>query len=306
MGAGRRASDGHLARPNRLLLGLVMACCALAGPVAGADPIDAALARYDARARAGGWQSIPPGAPLAPGTRSPAVAAVRARLAGELAEAPAASDALTYDAALADAVRAFQRRHGLDADGVVGETTREAMNVPVQTRIAQIERARVQASEPVPRGRWIRINVPAFELQVMDGAAVVLEMPVVVGRPSRPTPRYEKTLTSIVVNPDWTVPTDLARLDVLPKIIAEPDYLVRRQIDVYESWQPGARRLDPARIDWKHLGRGIDAFTLRQRPGPGNALGRLMFRMNDEPDILDRKGTRLNSSHLGISYAVFC
>jgi murein L,D-transpeptidase YcbB/YkuD len=268
-----------------MALGLVLACWA-ARNVAAADALGAMLDRYRSVETRGGWPTLPEGPALAPGTRAPDVRTLRARLSleGEAARTPA-SDPMLYDPALAQAVQSFQRRHGLHPDGVVGDATRDALNVPVQERIAQLELARRQAAEPAPRGRWIRINVPAFWLQVLDGSDVVLEMPVVVGRPSRPTPLFEKTLSSIVFNPSWTVPPDLAYHDVLPKILEDPGYLARRQIDVYESWEPGAARLDPARIDWKHLGARIEGLALRQRPGPGNGLGRMMFRMDGEQEI---------------------
>ncbi|HWP67567.1 MAG TPA: L,D-transpeptidase family protein [Candidatus Limnocylindria bacterium] len=133
--------------------------------------------------------------------------------------------------------------------------------------------------------RSIRVNIPAFTLQVLDGTEVVLEMPVVVGRPSRPTPVFERVLSAIVVHPAWSIPPDLAFHDVLPRILAEPGHLDRRGIDVYESWAPGAARLDPAEIDWRTLDRGIETLLLRQRPGPANGLGRLLFRLDGERDI---------------------
>ena len=195
------------------------------------------------------------------------------------------ADPTLYDASLVRAVQTFQRRHGIRSDGVVGDATRDALNVSVHERIAQLDRARLGSTQPLPTGRWIRINVPGFWLQVLDGEHVVLEMPVVVGRPSRPTPLFEKPLSAIVFNPAWTVPPDLAYHDLLPKIIADPSYLAQRQIDVYASWEPGAARLDPRGIDWQRLGARIEGLTLRKRPGPGNGLGRMMFRMEAEPEI---------------------
>jgi murein L,D-transpeptidase YcbB/YkuD len=266
-----------------LVLGAMLALAATAAAARDDDPFAAAIARYDAIAARGGWPPLPAGR-LTAGARGPAVAALRARLtaSGDLASGGRGD---VYDGTLADGVRAFQRRHGLHADGVVGEATRRALDVPIDRRIAQLELARAEARAPRPAGRWIRVNVPRFWLQVLDGSEIVLEMPVVVGRPSRPTPLFQKDLAAVVVNPPWTVPEDLAYHDMLPKIVADPRYLAQRRIDVFESWEPGAPRLDPSRIDWKRLGRGIASLTLRQRPGPGNALGRLMFRMDREQEI---------------------
>jgi murein L,D-transpeptidase YcbB/YkuD len=277
--------------PGRWSLALVLVLASLRGvagaSAAAADPLDAALERYRGIAASGGWRPIAASEVLRPGARSPAIATLRTHLAltGDLATVDAAGDAARYDPALRRAVESFQRRHGLRADGVVGGATLEALNVPAAERVVQLGLARLGAREPVPGGRWIHINVARFWLQVLDGERVVLEMPIVVGRPSRPTPLFDKQVSAIVVNPPWTVPEDLAYLDLLPKIMADPRYLAQRQIDVYESWEPGAPRLDPRRIDWKNLGRGIQTLTLRQRPGPGNALGRMMFRMEGEQEI---------------------
>jgi murein L,D-transpeptidase YcbB/YkuD len=151
--------------------------------------------------------------------------------------------------------------------------------------VAQLERARRQRLRPSPRRRWIRVNVPAFTLTVLDGDRPVLEMAVIVGRASRPTPLIEGAVSSVVLNPSWTVPPDLAHVDMLPKIRSDPGYLAARGIDVYESWAPGARRLDPRQVDWQGLGRGIEALALRQRSGPGNGLGQFLFGIADEYDV---------------------
>jgi murein L,D-transpeptidase YcbB/YkuD len=151
--------------------------------------------------------------------------------------------------------------------------------------VAQLERTRRLRQRPTPRRRWIRINVPSFSLAVVDGDATVLEMPVIVGRPDRPTPLLEGVISSVVVNPSWTVPPDLAHLDLLPKIRRDSRYLASRNIDVYESWTPGARRLDPQQVDWNDIGRGIETLALRQRSGPGNALGHFLIGIADEYDV---------------------
>jgi len=107
----------------------------------------------------------------------------------------------------------------------------------------------------------------------------------IVGRPGRPTPLLEGVISSVVVNPSWTVPPDLAHLDLLPKIRRDPRYLAARNIDVYESWTPGAQRLDPQQVNWHGIGRGIEDLALRQRPGPGNALGHFLIGIAGEYDV---------------------
>ena len=275
----------------------VLLAIGLAAPAAASETateavrLAAAAARYREIAARGGWQPVPAGPSLHPGEQSPMVPAIRARLtatgdllaAGSAAGAP---DPLLYDDGLAAGVRAFQARHGLASDGVVGARTRIAMNVPVGERIAQLElnRARVE-DEVAPAERYIRVNLPAFRLALIENDQRVLDMPVVIGRRDRRTPFIETAVTWIVFNPTWTVPTKLAYEDVLPKVRRDPHYLTKIGIQVYDGWQSGAHPVDPSWIEWKDVGVGMKRLKLRQAPGPDNPLGRIKFHMDNDQDI---------------------
>lgn len=281
---GRRP---HL--PSMLLLVGLLAAPAVAGPEPRAADLDLILARYRRIAAAGGWGSLPSGPPLGVGDRSPRVRALRARLAAtgdlETDAADEQSDPERYDASVVHAVEAFQRRHGLAADGVVGGRTRVALDVPVKRRIAQLELARQQRAVRPPAQRWVRVNIPSFSLEFIDGDRTVLAMPIVVGRVERPTPVFESAISSIVLHPVWTVPPDLIYYDLLPKIRRDPGYLASRGFEVYAGPDPDAPRLDPRRVDWSRLGRGQEEVSIRQRAGSGNGLGRFLFSMNNPYDV---------------------
>lgn len=256
-----------------------------AADVVGLARLTDAIARYRAIDAAGDGRVAAAGPTLRPGDRHAAVHAVRTRLAATGDLAPQPHDTTLYDAETAAAIRRFQDRHGLAPDGVLGPATRAALATPIATRVAQLEATAASRTRPAPASRWIRINVPAFELEVRDGDAVVLAMPVIVGRRERPTPVLEATISWLMVNPPWTVPPLLAYEDMLPKIQRDPGYLARRGIEVFDGWRPDARRLDPSAIDWSTIGAGIRDLTLRQRPGAGNALGRLLFYMDNLHDV---------------------
>lgn len=100
-----------------------------------------ALTIYRALSASGGWSSIPAGPSLHLGDAGGRVAALRARLAreGYLPASANEGGAARFDPALEGAVREFQRRHGLEVDGVVGPRTLAALNVPAAARAAQIE-----------------------------------------------------------------------------------------------------------------------------------------------------------------------
>jgi len=237
-----------------------------------------AYARLRDQAAAGGWRPLPDAPVLRPGDRHPAVRALRRRLAWE-GPTPAPTAADSFDAGLAACVRAFQRRCGLAADGVVGPATRAALDVPAAARAARIRLnlERLRTAGPDAPGRVVRVNIAAAELEVREGDAVQLSMRCVVGRPDRPTPVLQGLMTCLELHPYWNIPQKLARRDVLPKVLADPSYLTERGIRVFESWTPGAPELDPATIDWAAIRPWDLAYKLRQDPGPRNPLGTVKF-----------------------------
>jgi murein L,D-transpeptidase YcbB/YkuD len=211
---------------------------------------------------------------LRPGARGTAVHALRARLAfwGDLHAAPRAAD--VYDRVTVDAVKRFQTRHGLPADGVVGPEMVAALNVPVRERLRQIvlnlERWRWQ-ERPVA-GRHVLVNIPTFELHAYDGAAEALSMRVITGKADTPTPVFDQPMTSVVFSPYWNVPTNIALDETLPAVLRDRGHLRRANLEVLR----GDEVVDPVRIDWKRDAAGI---SFRQRPGPGNSLGLVKFNI---------------------------
>jgi murein L,D-transpeptidase YcbB/YkuD len=247
---------------------------------AGETALEEALRAVEAIAASGGYTAIHASATLRPGERGPAVAELAQRLgeSGDLAAAPA--DPALFDAALEAAVRRFQERSGLEADGLVGRRTLARLNEPAEDlaeRIrANIERARAEQA-PI-FGRAIVVNIPAFTLTAYRDGRPVLAMPVVVGRPQRETPMLGAQITHMVVNPDWTVPPVILRQDVARHMLdRDVDYLASHgfQIIATESIRPLA--FDSA--DWNAVAAGRSNPRLVQPPGPANPLGRIKFMM---------------------------
>jgi L,D-transpeptidase YcbB len=240
------------------------------------------LARYRQIAAAGGWRALPQGPTLELGAHGPAVAILRERLmaAGDLNELPvAARDRL--DPPMEAAIRRFQVRHGLAVDGRVGPATRAAMNVPVEQRIAQLrvnlERARwVLRLDPPDR---IEVDIAGFSVERRRDGAVTWQSRAVVGRPFRQTPVFADEIRYIDFNPTWTVPRSILVKDIMPLIRENRAYLAEQNFDVVDSegrsvsLEVATRAvLDGAAFPW----------TLVQRPGPLNALGRMKFMFPNE------------------------
>ena len=245
----------------------------------------AALARYRALRDAGGWPRVPAGAPLKPGAADVRVRVLRARLAATEdlpsteVEAPAGSEA--YDESLAAAVRRFQARHGLNEDGVVGARTLEELNVSVAKRIDQL---RVN----LERGRWLlrdigrtflAVNVAGYRLVYVKDGAIAWETKVQVGKPYRATPVFRSEISYLVLNPTWTVPPGILRNDIIPEQRRDGGTLERKGLRVFDR---SGQEVSPSAVDWS--ARSFP-YTVRQDPGPTNALGRVKFMFPNEHNV---------------------
>ncbi|AMO68325.1 hypothetical protein DOK_04973 [gamma proteobacterium BDW918] len=192
---------------------------------------------------------------------------------------------LMYTPALAEAVKVFQRRHGLEADGIIGRETIKAINISPEERAKQIivnmERWRWLAADL--GDKHLLVNIAAFELKIIDNNETVFVKPVVVGRNYRKTPVFSNKIRYLVLNPTWTVPYKLAVQDKLPDIQKDPGYLNRLGIRVFRG--DSAVAIDPYTIHWNEITTRNFPFRLVQGPGPQNALGQVKFMFPNPHDV---------------------
>ncbi len=250
----------------------------LAPPQSGYRMLRDALQRYRRIAKEGGWGSIAGGPVLKRGISDPRVPDLRRRLldAGDLSDAGGDS---TFDEGLEHAVKRFQGRYGLDADGAVGPITLAVLNVTVQQHIRQIM-VNMERWRWLPQDlgdRHVIINIANFQLIAVDGDQVSANMRVIVGRDYRRTPVFSDEISYLVFNPIWEVPRLIAVEDILPLVQEEADYLQRLGFDVLLGWGSEEKTIDPAEVDWASLSKTNFPYRLRQRPGASNALGRVKF-----------------------------
>lgn len=257
------------------------------------EPLQMMLSAYQRVAASGGWPRIEAGGSLRPGETDRRVPTLRSflRLSGDYRSATAGAPSsygpdqpdLVYDAGLEQAVKRFQRRHGLSDDGVIGPKTREVMNVPVEDRIAQLrlslERLR-KLPDPGAR-RYVHVNIPSFTLSAYENTAKILEMPVIVGQRSRKTPLFDNVITTVGLNPTWTPTQSILRKDILPKFRHDPDYALRGGYTVRDRIT--GQRLDPHMIDW-HSVSARDVQVV-QRSGRSNALGKVKFLLPNNQSV---------------------
>jgi L,D-transpeptidase YcbB len=245
-----------------------------------------ALARYRTYAVRGGWPAIPAAGPsIKPGASDKRIPLVRQRLVatGDLdSVAPGAGE--SYDETLQKAVQKFQERHRLAADGVIGRTTVDAMNVTAAERADQV-RVNLERARWVLGGMgdsFVLVNLPAFKVYVIRNHKNVWESRTVIGQNARQTPAFRADMRYIVFNPDWTVPPTILAKDVLDDMRQGKNAIARKRLTIYDRQ---GNTVDPSTIDWATATPHTFPYTLRQAPGDDNALGRVKFIFPNEHSI---------------------
>jgi len=235
-----------------------------------------ALATYRLYRQLGGWQPVPEGDALRTGLSDARVLALRARLIATRDLATQDMFLPTFDDAVEAGVKHFQRRHGLEADGVAGKKTLAELNVPVEARIEQI-RANLE------RARWmlhdlpdtfIMVDIAGFNVRLFRDGQVAWETRAVVGQPYRMSPVFRSTLTYLDLNPTWTVPPTVLDKDILPALRQNPGFLAEKDMQVVDYQ---GNPVDAGGIDWTRYNGYSFPWLIRQNPGPKNALGRIKF-----------------------------
>jgi len=247
--------------------------------------IEKAIARYQDIVAAGGWPQIPGNRMMRPEDDDERVPLLRKRLAatGELARAKGNSFSFADD--LEEAVRRYQENNGLRVTGRVDKPTLAALNVPAQARLQQLRvnlnRLRDLMGQKIEE-RYVLVNVPGFQLEAVERHEVELRHRVIAGKPERETPSVRAQIRALNFFPYWRVPDSVAKLDLIPRLQKEPDYLQKEQIRVLTGSFNGPT-IDSANIDWRQA--DVNKIKFRQDPGPQNALGLVRLDMPNEHGV---------------------
>jgi murein L,D-transpeptidase YcbB/YkuD len=235
-----------------------------------AETTQTSIAQYESIVAKGGWPEVPPAEGLRVGVKSPVVPPLRERLsiAGDLELN--SGDPQVFDSYVDAAVRRFQVRHGLHADGIVHEPTLRALNVPAQTRLAQLKTNAVRLKSLTGNlgTRIVVANIPAAQIEAIENGVAITRHTAVAGKPDRPSPDIRSKIVQINFNPFWTVPVSIIRKDLIPKMQAEPDYLTKNHIRIFDGKN---NELQPSQIDW-YSAEAVN-YKFKQDAGDFNSLG---------------------------------
>lgn len=218
------------------------------------------LARYHAMAVKGGWQPVTlTGKSIKKGTSSPTLVQIKQTL-HLLGDLPVLDTTPVFNDTLEIAVKSFQERHGYKPDGVIGASFIKELNVPVQQRVQQLlinmDRMRWLPNTPAS-DNLILVNIPEYMLHMYEGKNKVWDMAVVVGKAGHNTMMFNGDLNQVVFSPYWNVPPSIVKNEILPAMERDPGYLESQNMEI--------------------VGQEGDLPVIRQRPGPGNSLGKVKF-----------------------------
>jgi murein L,D-transpeptidase YcbB/YkuD len=244
----------------------------------------AAIKRYSEIAAAGGWQALPE-IELQSGVSHPAVILLRRRLllSGDLREGGSSQ---TFDFYVDKAVKRYQASNGLAPTGIVDKRTIAALNIPAAARLKQLKTnlARLTESAKSAGKKYVVVNIPAAQIEVVEGDRIVSRHAGVVGKPDRPTPILNSAIHELNFNAVWHLPPTVIEKDLIPKgqdmARRGQSVLVKYHIDAYGA---DGKKLDPNKVNWSSaLAKGL---TYRQQPGPDNPLGFVKINFNNSHSV---------------------
>ncbi|WP_373503255.1 L,D-transpeptidase family protein [Aestuariivirga sp.] len=280
--------NGKLATQTEIVAGLDQVPMLSPGSY---DALTGAIYMYEEFVAGGGWQQLG-SKTLKKGSKGEAVIALRQRLVAENYipfDSLGGDNAAVYDDELMEAVRAFQINHGVLPSGIVAEKTLAQLNVPAETRLGMLREnlPRVEAYAQDLTDRSILVNIPAAQLETVEFGRVYSRHNIVVGKLERPSPTLASKVSDINFNPYWKIPASIVDRDIVPKYMADPNYLVDNQIRIFDG--VGGPEIDPAFIDWTTT--PPERYFFRQEPGDHNSLGSVkinfpndhMVYMHDTP-----------------------
>ncbi|MBY0540496.1 MAG: L,D-transpeptidase family protein [Campylobacterales bacterium] len=187
-----------------------------------------------------------------------------------------------FDEDLKNAVISFQKKHGLSSDGVVGGQTQRFLNISADKKISII-RLNLERMRWLPRDlgeKYLVINVPEYKLRLYENNHIVLNMAVIVGDKKFPTPIFSDKISYVVLNPSWNIPDSIAKNEIIPKLLKDPNYLADKGIDIYAGWNG-----TPEKVDSKNIIDGailedeeyLRNFRFSQTSNHDNPLGKMKF-----------------------------
>jgi L,D-transpeptidase YcbB len=268
--APQLAISGKLATRTEIVADRQEAAMVTQGSVAA---LEDAIQKYTEIVAGGGWPMLAKGK-YEKGVAHPRIVLLRQRLVAEgylPFEGLTVEEPEKFDADVADALRGFQRSHGVAPTGKIDERTRAEMNIIAQARLYTLREnyPRVAAYMEGLGQRNILVNIPSAQLETVEFGKVHARHNVVVGKIDRPTPMLASNVSDVLFNPHWTAPASIVAKDLVPKFRKDPTIFDQMRIRIYDGLE--GPEIDPQSVDWDNT--APDRYVFRQDSGGDNALG---------------------------------
>ena len=195
-----------------------------------------------------------------------------------------------FDEDLKNAVISFQNKHGLFADGIVGGQTLRFLNITAKRKIAII-RLNLERMRWLPRNlgeKYLLVNIPEYKLRLYENNNIKLNMAVIVGDTKFPTPVFSDKMSYVVLNPNWNIPDSIAKNELIPKLLKDPNYLANNGIDIYAGWNGTVEKVDSKEVLDSAILQdetNLQTFRFSQNSSKANPLGKMKFMFPNKHSV---------------------
>ncbi len=195
-----------------------------------------------------------------------------------------------FDEDLKNAVISFQNKHGLFADGIVGGQTLRFLNVTAKRKVALI-RLNLERMRWLPRDlgqKYLLVNIPEYKLRLYENNNIKLNMAVIVGDTKFPTPVFSDKMSYVVLNPNWNIPDSIAKNELIPKLLKDPNYLANNGIDIYAGWNGAVEKVDSKEVLDSAILQdetNLQTFRFSQNSSKANPLGKMKFMFPNKHSV---------------------
>ncbi len=195
-----------------------------------------------------------------------------------------------FDEDLKNAVISFQNKHGLFADGIVGGQTLRFLNVTAKRKVALI-RLNLERMRWLPRNlgeKYLLVNIPEYKLRLYENNNIKLNMAVIVGDTKFPTPVFSDKMSYVVLNPNWNIPDSIAKNELIPKLLKDPNYLANNGIDIYAGWNGTVEKVDSKEVLDSAILQdetNLQTFRFSQNSSKANPLGKMKFMFPNKHSV---------------------
>ena len=185
------------------------------------------------------------------------------------------------------ALKAVQARNGITETGELTEATVVALNANVDKDIQEVA-MNLERWRWMPRelgDRHILVNVPAYNLTMMNGDQKIADMPVIVGSKKHQTPTFSQGAQFVEVAPTWIVPASITNNELIPLELKKPGYLDSEGMEYFQWVNGNLKKVARSKVTRDDYYKKPFPYVLRQRAGKDNALGQLKILMPNKHAI---------------------